>query len=250
MEDPKKVSAWMGIPCLAVSSVMSVGFWPPYIRYWFFILIGRREDEKKFGFGGGTAGSIIAQIMVWAMIIAGYEPGVFIAAGISVILGHACVGTAEAFLRWRTKKKSGYSHRVNHKGKRVTHDFNETCIDEMAAIFMANIPLMYLDCPVWMKIMLGLVALIIFRILDGKRKLGLAAWADQKVKGTLGCMADDYLVALQVGCIFALPVSVWQAIVHRDVAGLCVCLFFWVTGFVSFFGISFVRNLKELADGF
>ncbi|PLX28342.1 hypothetical protein C0581_02680 [Candidatus Parcubacteria bacterium] len=243
MEVPKKISAWMGIPCLAVSSVMSVGFWPPHLRYWFFILIGRREDEKKFGSGGGTAGSVVAQFVAWGLVIWGSLFWLLIITAISAGLGHLCIGKAEAYLRYRTWKRTGHTYRLNHKGEKVTHDFNETCDDEFPSVLFANMQIFFIDGPLWVKLLAGLFVLIAFRILDGKRKLGLAKWADGKT-GVWACMVDDYFVALQVSCIISIPTMLWCTVNGRPVFAL-VSTLMYLFGIASFILPMIVRELHR-----
>ena len=155
---------------------------------------------------------------------------------VSTILGLIFVGPGEAYLRQWTKNKTGYEYRVNHKGKKVFEDFNSTCLDEFAYTLLANAPIFMLDAPLWVKLILGVVTLVAFRILDGKQKQGLAEWADEKVHGALGCMLDDFFVGLQVAGIMSIPIILGQFCMLTPFAGGMLLLSYVIVilGVISF----------------
>lgn len=176
---------WLAWLFLAISTVGFVGFLPGKLT-------------GKIGKGGGTAGTIVTALAMW--LCANITDGV----GWTVIfvilstIGYTAVGPAEALM-------ASWGARQRHTGEMVTHDFNETCVDELSGMMAAALPLMiHTPYNSWQFSVGMLLAFGLFRWFDAK-KVGPVAWFETNLDGPFGVMADDMVAGVMAGVI-VLPI--------------------------------------------
>lgn len=145
--------------------------------------------------GGGMAGTIMALPLQGAALHLHLPLGLQLVAAIGTLLiGWASVEQAEQFMleRWGKRRR--------HTGEEVTHDFNETNIDEFHGQFVAGLAL-WIGPPTAHDVALLGLAFILFRVFDAY-KTGPVKAVEMRFKGTaLGIMIDDTVAGLMTACI-------------------------------------------------
>jgi len=138
-----------------------------------------------FGYSGlirpapGTWGSLAALPFGWLIMWLGGPIGLGIAIVVTFIIGL-------------------WAARAHMRAHRTMHDPSEIVIDEVAGQWIALLPLTVFDP-------LGYgAAFVAFRLFD-IWKPGPVGWADKRLKGALGVMADDILAGIfAVICVLLL----------------------------------------------
>ncbi len=86
--------------------------------------------------------------------------------------------------------------RRRHTGERVAYDYNETCIDEVHGVFLAALPLWFIEVAKWPRVGLLVAAFALFRLFDAK-KPWLIGKLERRLEGsTIGIMLDDTAAGL------------------------------------------------------
>lgn len=110
--------------------------------------------------------------------------------GASWFIGGATIPAAEQFMlaKWGPRRR--------HTGAVADHDFNETCIDEVHGQLIASLPVYLLvgESALTQGFALG-AAFAFFRFFD-VTKFGPVKWAEERLPGALGIMADDSIAGL------------------------------------------------------
>lgn len=181
---------------------------------------------SKEGKGGGTISSIVTA-MVQAVLISQGALSLKLAVVISfvtLVLGLLFVPMAEAAIR-----RAPPEERKRHTGEVVTHDFNQTTIDEVHGQFLAVLPVCWLAHtwvvprwlvdmgfdPMWLVLLLIAVSCAHFRFFD-IAKLPPVKWAEENLDGAYGVMIDDSIAGLQAALLMLVLLvepRTWFAIV-------------------------------------
>lgn len=157
---------------LAISSTLYTGFLPGYIL-------------GKPGKAGGTAGAIVALIVQFCFLDLSNAWFLTVLMIASFFVGMIVAVPAEQFMlrRWGPRKR--------HTGELVEGDFNETNIDEFHGQLLAGLPLWFFPVHGTTRIVLLLVAFVLFRFFDAM-KPGFIGEIERRTKGGgFGIMIDD-----------------------------------------------------------
>lgn len=163
----------------------------------------------KPGKGGGTISSVLTTLVLVAVYSCNLSFGnLLVAAVLMLLIGIPTVKYGEQFMlrRWGARKR--------HTGETVTHDFNETCIDEVHGMLIAALPIYFVALPFWQFVTLHVVALIAFRIFDGK-KIGPVKYVENAenlltIPGAI--MLDDSVAGLMAAGLVTLGLFIIQAL--------------------------------------
>lgn len=180
----------LGFTCMVVTTF---GFSGMFL--WLFGVRGK---------GGGTIGSIVTTLILLACYACAFSYSmILVAAMITLIVGLVCINPGERYMcnRWGERKR--------HTGEIVSHDFNETCIDEVHGMLIAVIPIYCVALSFWMFLLVHICALGLFRFFDAK-KIGPVKWAEES-EATLtipGAIMLDDTVAGVLAAMCLIPLLI------------------------------------------
>ena len=163
---------------LFIATVFFTGFIPQFVF-------------KKSKGGAGTIGSLVSLSIAITLALqnAPAEMILVMAVG-SYLLGIVVMDRAEK------KILSLFGPQLNHRGETVSHDFNQTCIDEVHGQFVAAIPVfMFPELELYTKIWLLVASMLLFRLFD-IWKPGPIKIIEDGVPGPAGIMLDDTVAGL------------------------------------------------------
>jgi phosphatidylglycerophosphatase A len=180
---------------LAISSTLFAGFIPGKIA-------------GKPGKGGGTAGSLVAiavQFALW-QYMGPWAVAIMMAA--SFALGLVAVGRAEKFMfeRWGPCRR--------HTGEKVVRsDFNQTCVDEFHGQMLASLPVWFMGFSKWPSAGLIALSFALFRFFDAK-KPGLIKTIETRYEKTasFGTMIDDTAAGIAAAFVTGIVCAVCYGI--------------------------------------
>lgn len=153
----------------------------------------REKKVSKMGSGAGTAGSVVALLLL--MLVSWNTLSVLLVIFTSFLAGILTVSPAAAWLYDK------YGPCLRHDGQETTFDYNQINIDEFHGMFLSVLPLYLLmdllgPCPEWFQNTWLLLAFVLFRYFDAK-KVGLVKMAEDLYDGPFGVMIDDTVAGVQ-----------------------------------------------------
>lgn len=111
--------------------------------------------------GIGTWGALIGLTIQIFYLHAGFGFGIFALTVVVVFaLGMLVIGPAESTMF------ELYGPRKKHDGRTVSHDFNQTCIDEVFGQLVAGLPVAYFFRDIGFSTGLYVLVFLLFRIFD------------------------------------------------------------------------------------
>jgi len=177
----KLALAWIA---LFISSTGFSGFLPGKIH------------PRLEGRGGGLIGSLVAVIPLYFL----WEGGTWMMAaailGLIIIVGTPAVRLGEELMY----KKWGA--RCRHTGESVSHDYNETNLDEVAGMFVATLVVWPLHG--WVASWVALLIVFVFFRASDTVKLWPIGWVEDVYKYSypeLSVMLDDLVAGLMAGIV-------------------------------------------------
>jgi len=159
----------------------------------------------KRGKYGGTSSSIATTaVMIWLYDSHFHGWMIFLAILLSLIVGFATVSIAEQFMF------AIWGERQRHTGEEVSHDFNETTIDEVHGMFIAMLPIYLFDFSFPAFCILHAVAFLWFRYFDAKKIGPVKLMEDDRIIPYVpaSIMLDDTVAGLM-----AMGVTLFASIV-------------------------------------